>query len=241
MRRTLASAAGLPGSVRLCLFDLDYTLIQLMLDPVGVHVEVLEAAGHRLPRATIQAAYDAGWDDYLQAGQRWPSQAAAYLQVVCHGLAVLGVADAGDELAQRIDARINDVSDMAVYDDSVPVLAAVRGAGFRVALATGRWHDPRPDLDHLALTGCFDRIYHSGEFGHQKDDGRFWGSLVADAELEPAEILLIDDAPDSVRVARGAGLQVLAIHREGSPLGPLPGADLRSLRALLPILGIAGG
>ena len=41
----MATSAGLPGGVRLCLFDLDYTLIQLMLDPVGVHVEVLEAAG----------------------------------------------------------------------------------------------------------------------------------------------------------------------------------------------------
>ncbi len=237
----MASAAGLPGSVRLCLFDLDYTLIQLMLDPVGVHVEVLEAAGHRLPRDAVQAAYDAGWDDYLQAGHRWPSQAEAYLRVVCHGLAVLGVADAGDELALRIDARINDVSDMAVYDDSVAVLQAVRAAGFRVALCTGRWHDPEPDLDHLALTGCFDRIYHSGEFGHQKDDGRFWTALVADAGLGPAEVLLIDDAPAAVGMARDAGLQALAIHREGSPLGPLPDADLRSLRALLPVLGIAGG
>ena len=236
----MATSAGLPGGVRLCLFDLDYTLIQLMLDPVGVHVEVLETAGHRLPRRTVQAAYDAGWDDYLQEGRRWPSQAEAYLRVVCHGLAVLGVADAGDELARRIDARINDVSDMAVYDDSVQVLEAVRAAGFRVALATGRWHDPVPDLDHLELTGCFDRIYHSGEFGHQKDDARFWAALVADAGLAPAEILLIDDAPDAVRVAREAGLYALAIHRAGSPLGPLPNADLRSLRALPPLLEIAG-
>lgn len=231
---------GLPGAVSLCLFDLDYTLIELMLDPIGVQVEVLREAGCPIPRPLVRASYDAAWDDYLQAGYRRSTQAEAYLHVVRRGLVEMGVDDDEDLLALRIHERINDVAHMSAYDDSSRVLETVRNAGFRVALATGRWHDPGPDLNFLHLATCFDRVYHSGEFGHQKDDSRFWEAVLADAGVPAASILLVDDSPEAVRTARESGLHALTIRREGSPLAFAPDPDLRSLEELLPLLGIAG-
>ena len=186
----------------------------------------------------MRAAYDDAWDDYLHNGFRHPTQAAAYLNVVRHAMSVLGVDDPTDALARRIDDRINDVTAMCAYDDSIPVLETVRGAGLEVGLATGRWHDPAPDLDSLRLTSCFDRAYYSGEFGHQKDVSGFWDALIADAGRPAAKILLIDDNPEAVQAALAAGLCALTIRRDGSPLPPFPDPDLRSLSELLPLLGL---
>lgn len=226
-------------NLRLCLFDLDYTLIRLTLDPIGAHVDLLQAAGRTFPRPRVRIAYDDAWDDYLQAGFRHPTQAAAYLNVVRHAMSLLHVDDPDDTLARRIDDRINDVAAMCAYDDSVPVLEAVRRAGLEIGLATGRWHDPAPDLAALQLTSCLDRTYYSGQFGHQKDDPAFWDALIADAGRPPSEILLIDDSLQSVRTALAAGLCALTIRRPGSPLPPFPNPDLRSLTELLPLLGLS--
>ena len=225
-------------SVSLCLFDLDYTLIRLTLDPIGAHVDLLRTAGHPFPLPRVRAAYDDAWDDYLENGQRHPTQAAAYLNVVRQALSILGVDDPHDSLARRIDDRINDVAAMCAYDDSVSVLEAVRRAGLEVALATGRWHDPAPDLESLNLTSHLDRAYYSGEFGHQKDDPKFWDAIITASCRPSAEILLIDDSPESVRTALAAGLCALSIRRDGSPLPPSPDPDLRSLTELLPLLGL---
>ena len=127
---------------------------------------------------------------------------------------------------------------MCAYDDSVSVLEAVRRAGLEVALATGRWHDPAPDLESLNLTSHLDRAYYSGEFGHQKDDPKFWDAIITASGRPSAEILLIDDSPESVRTALAAGLCALSIRRDGSPLPPSPDPDLRSLTELLPLLGL---
>ena len=226
-------------SVSLCLFDLDYTLIQLTLDSIGTHVNLLEAAGQPFPRPRVRAAYDDAWEDYLHTGFRHPTQAAAYLNVVRHALSLLGADDPDDALARRIDDHINDATAMCAYDDSIYVLETVRRAGLEVGLATGRWHDPGPDLDHLRLTSYFDRAYYSGIFGHQKDVAEFWEALIADAGRPPDEILLIDDSPESVQTARAAGLQALSIRRAGSPLPPFSDPDLRTLSELLPLLDLA--
>ncbi len=226
-------------AVGLCLFDLDYTLIELTLDSIGTHVDLLEAAGQPFPPPRVRAAYDDAWDDYLQNGFRHPTQAAAYLNVVRQSLYLLGADDPGDALARRIDDHINDIEAMRVYDDSVHVLDAVRHAGLEVGLASGRWHNPGPDLDHLQLTSCFDCAYYSGELGHQKDNPAFWDALISAAGRPAAEILLIDDSPESVQTARAAGLCVLGIRRDGSPLPPFPDPDLRSLTELLPLLGLS--
>ena len=225
-------------SVDLCLFDLDFTLIKLTVDAVDSHVEHLKRSGHIFPRHCIAAAYEDGWEDYLHNGFRHSDQAKAYLNVVQYALARLGVCDPGGNIAADIDNDINDVNEMTIYEDSVTVLQSIRSAGIEIGLATGRWHDPGPDLDHVGLTSYFDRIYFAGTFGHQKDSCEFWASLVLDTGRSADEILLIDDSLMSVEAARKTGLQALAIHREGSPLPIFDSPDLSSLTEVLPLLQI---
>ena len=222
--------------MRLCLFDLDFTLIKLTVDAVDSHVEHLNRAGHIFPRHYVSAAYDDAWDDYLHNGYSHSSQAKAYLNVVQYALARLGVCDPGGNIAAYIDNDINDVNELSIYEDSLVVLQSIRSAGIEIGLATGRWHDPGPDLDHLGLTSYFDRIYFAGTFGHQKDSSEFWSSLILDAGRSADEILLIDDSLMSVQAARTAGLQALSIRREDSPLPIFTNPDLSSLSELLPLL-----
>jgi len=92
-------------------------------------------------------------------------------------------------------------------------LAALRGAGVRIALATG---SSRPKLDgNLAAIGipesAFDAVVSAEQVTRKKPDPETFLVAAAALGVEPARCLVVEDAVNGVRAGVAAGATVLGI------------------------------
>lgn len=70
----------------------------------------------------------------------------------------------------------------------------------------------------LCINDYFDKLYFSYEIGASKPDMKFYNDVIADAKINPAESLFIDDKEENIDGARRAGFQVCRVC-QGENLG----------------------
>ena len=223
--------------MKLCLFDLDYTLIRLRLDPLLLYAEVLFERGFfGVNSNELRRAYLESWDLYLARGFKFPTDREAYLHSAEHTLGLVGVEEDRGEIAEEIMRRFEVSEPVEAYRDSIASVKKVRAGGLRTGIATGRWHDPSSDLEAVGLDKYIDVVYHAGMFRMQKDEAAFWLALLEREGLEAGEAVLIDDNAPAVAAARETGITAFRIQRPDSPIGspdPVDLTELNSLPALL--------
>jgi len=107
---------------------------------------------------------------------------------------------------------------IALRPDADTFLAALRGAGKRVALITNAHRDSLSlKLERVELAPWFDRLISSHDYGFPKEDQQFWQALRADFGFEPARSLFIDDSLPILRSARAFGVaHLLAVRQPDS-------------------------
>ena len=218
--------------VRLCLFDLDYTLVRLKSDPVHVHADVLSQMGFNVDRNDLEAAYRMSWDLYLTQGFNFPTDREAYLDGTSQTLILLGIDDRHGHIAEEIIGRFDSPESVELYRDSIPALRKLRAGGVRIGLATGRWHDPSSDVEAVGLDAHLDVVYHSGNLGMQKNESSFWSNVLKLEGLSSDEVVVIDDNTAAVASARELGIAGFRIHRQDSPIGSPECADITELSEL---------
>ena len=77
----------------------------------------------------------------------------------------------------------------------------------------------------LGLADAFDAVYLSSDCGCKKPDRRFFRLLLDEQRLDPARSIMVGNDPVcDAAGAREAGLDVLYVHSNLSPAGPLPEA-----------------
>jgi HAD superfamily hydrolase (TIGR01509 family) len=216
----------------LCLFDLDYTLIRLKSDPVHVYADVLSQGGFNVDSNDLESAYRASWDLYLTQGSRYPTDRDAYLDGASHTLSLLGIEDVNDLIAEEIIGRSEISESVELYQDSIPLLRELRAGGYRIGIATGRWHDPAIDVEAVGLAPCVDVVYHSGMLGSQKNEPKFWTMLLEREGLAIDEVALVDDNAAAVSTAQTMGMKAFRIQRHDSPIGSPEFADITDLSGL---------
>jgi HAD superfamily hydrolase (TIGR01509 family) len=101
-------------------------------------------------------------------------------------------------------------------------LKALRAAGKQVWLATNAHRDSWSlKLEHTGLTGYFDHIVCSHDFGAPKETPEFWNGLMARHPFPREQALFVDDSLPVLRAARDFGIgQVLAIAHPDSSQPP---------------------
>ena len=109
-----------------------------------------------------------------------------------------------------------DPASWRVFDDVVPALAALRGAGARLAVVSN-WDSGLPALlDRLRLTPWFDAIVVSHLEGMEKPRPELFLRAVARLRGTPAEALHVGDVPELDEVgARAAGIASVLVDRRG--------------------------
>ena len=222
--------------MKLCLFDLDYTLIRLRLDPVSVYAEVISERGFDVDFNELQRAYMESWDLYLARGFEFSTDREAYVHSADHTLGLFGIELDRPQMAEEIMRRFEVSEPVEAYRDSIASVKHVRAGGLRIGVATGRWHDPSRDLEAVGLGKYIDIVYHAGMFGMQKDAAGFWLTLLDREGLEAGEAVLIDDNAPAVTAARETGITAFRIQRPDSPIGSPDPVDLTELTALPPLL-----
>jgi phosphoglycolate phosphatase len=115
------------------------------------------------------------------------------------------------ELTERIDASAGQAP-MSEAVPLRPLLAALRGQGLRLGVATNDSEAPaRRHLANHGITDCFDFI--SGyDSGHGAKPGP--GMCLAFARalgLEPARVAMVGDSRHDLEAGRAAGMRVVAV------------------------------
>lgn len=180
------------------LFDCDGVLVDSEPHSVAAWMEVLEGLGHPATAADVEACTGLGFPPTRQA------------------LASLAPLPSEDELWPMLLHALERSFDrgLAVFEDAVALLAAVRERGLPTAVVSG---SPRSRLD-LTL-GCaglaFEVSVAGGETPPKPAPDPY---LAAAARLgeDPAACLVVEDTPTGVRSGVAAGARVVAVVREGA-------------------------
>jgi putative hydrolase of the HAD superfamily len=121
------------------------------------------------------------------------------------------------------------------YDEVVPALSGLRGAGHRLVIVSNwdcslpEWLGP-PDLLELV-----DGVVTSADVGAAKPDERIFRRALELAGVEPEEAIHVGDSVDNdVAGARAVGIRPVLLHRSGDP--PAGVESIRSLRELPALL-----
>ncbi|MES2817399.1 MAG: GMP/IMP nucleotidase [Pseudomonadota bacterium] len=111
---------------------------------------------------------------------------------------------------------------IALRPDADHFLAALQGAGKRVALITNAHPDALSlKLERIELAPYFQRLISSHDYGFPKEDPQFWHALQADFGFDPARSLFIDDSLPILRSAARFGIaHLLAVREPDSRQGP---------------------
>ena len=215
-------------------------MLRPALDPLQVHADVLEENGIELDAGRLRDAYDWSWERYLRGGYVFATQYEAYLQGARDTFDRAGVTDQDGRLARAVMDRMADRGSVVLYDEVLPVVGRLRREGIAIGVATGRWHDPRPDLEATGLAEFVDpdAVFHAGILEAQKDDPAYWRRLLRRAGLEKTSVALVDDNLDAVSCAGSCGLWAILIRRTDSPLQEAPGSDLKHLAPLPALFGM---
>ena len=218
----------------------------VLLDALGTLV-ALEPPGPRL-RAALRAS--AGIDVGARAaGRAFEAEIAYYLAHHLRGADADGLAALRDECAAVIAevlaepqlahtvVRRTMLSSLAftAFDDVAPALAALRGRGVRLVVASnwdcslGAW------LDGAGLGELLDGVVSSAEVGEAKPAPGVFRAALELAGVEAGEAVHVGDSiANDVEGARGAGVRAILVDRDGSAL---PGVvAVRSLEELPSLL-----
>lgn len=104
---------------------------------------------------------------------------------------------------------------IAVHPHVTAFLAAVRGAGKRVVLATNAHHKSLTlKMARTGLADYFDLLVTSHELGLEKENPEFWRRLQALSPFDPERSVLVDDSLPVLDSARSYGIRHLVAIRQ---------------------------
>lgn len=201
-------------SDRLVLLDFDGTLACREGLWSGCAIEVLDERmpGHGVGierfRAAMQGQYP--WNRHeephheLREGELWWAEievrlAAAFEQA--------GVAEGGPELARALRERfIDHTVAWRLFDDTIPALEALRGAGWRTAVLSNHVPELGELVEGLGIAGLLDAVFSSALIGYEKPHPEAFAHALR-ACGSPEEVWMVGDNP----VADVAGAEALGI------------------------------
>jgi putative hydrolase of the HAD superfamily len=105
---------------------------------------------------------------------------------------------------------------VALHDDSLPTVRALRARGDRVALVSNCGHDTRLLLDRLDLEAEFDALLLSFEVGSRKPEAAIYRAALDALQVEASDSLFVDDQTEYCDGARALGIDTRLISRPGA-------------------------
>lgn len=128
--------------------------------------------------------------------------------------------------------RICSIEYLRLYPKVKQSLEKLRKRGYRLwLLSNAQRVFTAYELRHLGLGEEFDGVYISSDYGFRKPDGRFFGALIRERNLDPRHCLMIgNDRDTDIAGAKAAGMGTLYMHteltpREQEPADPAGHAD----------------
>jgi len=153
-----------------------------------------------------------------------------------------GVADDPTLVAELVELERDFLVDgVHLYEDSVPVMRALRERGTLVAVVSNCSHSTRPIVDRLRLQDEADAVVLSFEVGVAKPDAGIYLTALERLRVAPDEAVFVDDQASFCDGASTVGMSAYLIQRETAMPDEVrsePGGRhvIQDLRALLDLL-----
>lgn len=126
-----------------------------------------------------------------------------------------GVADDPTLVAELVELERGFLVDgVHLYEDSVPVMRALRERGTRVAVVSNCSHSTRPIVDRLGLQDEADAVVLSFEVGIAKPDAGIYLTALERLRVAPDEAVFVDDQAAYCDGATTVGMSAYLIQRE---------------------------
>ncbi len=221
------------SSLRAVLFDVDFTLCRPGPDlgPGGY-----AALGGEHGLALDPARYDDARLAAIEDLERHPELDhdeeiwMRFTEDIVRGMG--GDGPAVRQIAEKIVRRWEQAAQFELYDDVVPVLERLRGAGLRLGLVSNTSRDLGAFVRHFGIE--VDAWLASGSYGKVKPSPLIFRAALELVACEPADALMVGDSlEDDIEGARAVGMRALLLDREGrfpeeaeriESLADLPGA-----------------
>lgn len=222
-----------PRPVRAVLFDFSNTIFRTV-DTVTWLRAAARRTGTEMDAATAERLakeLTTAWADPGVVA----AQAGRDLSPERHAAATIAWVRAVPELAPLAEAlndELRDVRTWLPYDDTGPVIAALRDAGIPVGVVSNIGWDLRPYFPAYGIT--VDGFTLSCELGAEKPDRRLFDHACARLGSDPRETLMVGDTPASDGAAAIVGMRVHLLPRGGEM------ARDRGLDAVLRLVGVDG-
>ena len=227
---------------KLVLFDVDYTVLEPgeMFGPEGYRA-IGERYGLKLDVGRWREAERAA---YAMVKRRREELGAvhdggAYLAIADTVIDALGGGPAGAvrACADAIVAEWVRVENFALYDDVLPCLELLRGAGLRMGLVSNTSRDLHEIVAAFALAEYIEVAVASVEIGLAKPSPAIFGVALERAGVAAGEAVMVGDSvEDDVRGALACGMGAVLLDRAGRHDVPLP--TIRGLAELPALLGL---
>ena len=220
-----------PHPVRAVLFDFSNTIFHTVDT-----VTWLRAAARRTG-TDLDAAAAARLARELTTAWTLPEVVAAQsgrdLSPERHEAATVAWARAVPELAPMAEALSEELRDPRTwlpYDDTRPVIAALRRSGLPVGVVSNIGWDLRGYFPRYDIT--VDAVTLSCELGAEKPDRRLFDHACEQLGADPRDVLMVGDTPASDGAAATLGMRVHLLPRGGEM------ARHRGLDAVLRLVGV---
>ncbi len=203
--------------MRAVIFDLDGVLVDSEAAHFRGLAAVLAGYGFELTHEAYASLLGlAPWDAWGRLRERYP------------------LSGDPDEFLRRYVRSVEDAlrTTRAPKDGAVELIARLRGAGLRLAVASmGAASWVAATLEGLGLAGAFDAVVTSADVRRGKPDPDVFLLAARRLGVAPSECLVIEDAPRGIEAARRAGMRCLAVRTPYNTAFDLPAhAVIASLR-----------
>jgi putative hydrolase of the HAD superfamily len=224
-------------TLRAVLFDVDFTLVKPGPDlgPEGYQV-----LGRRFGLELDPERYADARAAAVEAVERHPELDhdeeiwVLFTERIIRGMG--GGSDRAYEAAVEMTRAWENAANFELYEDTLPVLAAVREAGLKIGLVSNTGRDLEGFVSHHALD--VDAAVGSGAHGKTKPHPAIFLAALESLEVGAKESAMVGDSPeDDIAGARALGMRAFLVDREGR--FPEAVDRLPDLRALPAALGLA--
>jgi putative hydrolase of the HAD superfamily len=224
-------------TLRAVLFDVDFTLVKPGPD---LGPEGYQALGRRFGLELDPDRYAEARIAAVETVERHPELDhdeevwVLFTERIIRGMG--GDSDRAYECAVEMTRAWENAANFELYEDTLPVLAALREHGLRIALVSNTGRDLDAFVSHHALD--VDAAVGSGAHGKTKPHPAIFRSALEALGVHPEEAAMVGDSPeDDVAGARALGMRAFLVDREGR--FPEAADRLPDLLALPAALGLA--
>jgi HAD superfamily hydrolase (TIGR01662 family) len=202
-------------SLRAVLFDVDFTLAKPgpELMPEG-YVRCAERHGLALDPSRYDDARDAAFVDLKRHPELDHDEEiwVAFTERIVLGMG--GSEPASRQVAVELTSRWQQHENFELYEDTIPVLAELRGAGLKLGLVSNSARDVHEFAVHHALD--VDAGHSSFQHGKTKPHESIFRAVLEMLEVDPGDAVMVGDTvEDDINGALAIGMRAVLVDRHG--------------------------